>query len=307
MLLTFLTYINYVNQHWKQFIWDVIKNTVVWFSLIVGFSDSILEVMPEHSALYKELRFVWDYVFDHPVVLLLLLLFILTMVLISKWPRPKAIYKDETTDIKVIIECCDLLKQDGLKIIHSVDTFDTALGRVISPRSLHGSFLSEVQKQGIDIDALIERSLVSTPIEATDDSLPVKKNRYQLGTICPIELGKEDYALVSFSHLQSDGTIAIRQQEYMQFMMQMWKNLANPKIRHDEINVAVMGNKFVDLPSEFSTEQKIDIMLQTFFVAARERSCCKTLRICVHSSNITEVDFGSYPSIIKHLAKRPML
>ena len=87
----------------------------------------------------------------------------------------------------------------------------------------------------------------------------------------------------------------------------MWRNLAEPRVREEEVNVAVMGNRFVDLPAEFSTEQKIDLMIQTFFAVAREKTCCRTLRICIHPDNVTEIDFGNYPTIMEHLAKRPVI
>lgn len=89
--------------------------------------------------------------------------------------------------------------------------------------------------------------------------------------------------------------------------MKMWEGLSKPHIREEIVNVAVIGNQFVDLPSEFTTEQKIDIMIQTFFVYARQHTTCKTLRICVHEKNAAEVDFYHYPAIIEHLAKRPEL
>lgn len=71
--------------------------------------------------------------------------------------------------------------------------------------------------------------------------------------------------------------------------------------------MAIMGNHFADLPADFTTEQKIDIMLQTFFAVARERNCCSTLRICVHDSNAMQVDFAHYATIMEHLAQRPVL
>ena len=299
--------LRYAAMHWKQLCWEVVKNTIVWFSMILAFSDSLLEVVPEHSAIYAYTHDLWEYVFDTPAILLCLLLLIAIIVLIIKWPRAKAVYKDDTSDLKVIVECCDLMHQTGLKVIHSVDTFDTALGSIISPRSLHGAFLQKAKQHGEDIDALIDEQLQLHAPASTDNDLPGRKDRYPLGTVCPIEMGGTQYALVSFTHLQADGSIAVKQREYTEFLKRMWTNLANPKIRQDEIDVAVMGNRFVDLPAEFSTEQKIDLMLQTFFMVAREKTCCHTLRVCVHTTNVTEVDFQNYATIIKHLAKRPML
>ena len=207
----------------------------------------------------------------------------------------------------MIVECCDLFEQDGLRTIHCVDTFDTALGSVISPRSVHGAFLKICKERGVDIDSAVDNGLHFIKPESTDENLPVRKDRYPLGTVCPVTIGNDKYCMVSFTHLQPNGSIAITRKEYTDFLLSMWRNLANPILREDEVDVAVMGNRFVDLPAEFSTEQKIDLMIQTFFVAAKEKSCCRTLRICVHESNMTEIDFPHYNVIIDHLAKRPVI
>ena len=53
--------------------------------------------------------------------------------------------------------------------------------------------------------------------------------------------------------------------------------------------------------------QKIDLMIQTFFAVAREKTCCRVLRICVHPDNAPDIDFEKYSVIVEHLAKRPVI
>ena len=297
----------FLGRHWRELLWDVLKTTVAGFGIIITFSDALLNVLPEDSRLHELLYKLVHLPFDHPATLLIAIGLLMLIGLVMNWPTTKATYKDPQTDLKVIVECCDLFDQDGLRIIHCVDTFDTALGTIISPRSVHGLFLARCKKASVDADAAIDTALRFTKPAATDEELPGRKDRYELGTVCPVEIGQETYGLVSFSHLNKEGSIEITRKEYVNFMMNMWKNLAAPTLRQDVINVAVMGNRFVDLPSDFSTEQKIDMMIQTFFAVARKKACCRTLRICVHESNMVEVDFPRYDIIIEHLAKRPII
>lgn len=300
-------HVKYALRHWREFVWEIVKNTVAWVSILLTFFASFISLTSGENPLHQILVNGMEYLLDNPWALACAILLIALGAAITHWPRVSTTYHDNRTDIKVIIENCDLLQQKGLKLIHSVDTFDTALGSIISPRSLHGAFLNYCQQQGVDIAALQQESLATLTNGIADDSLPGNKTRYPLGTLCPITVNHEDFVLVSFSQLQADGSIQLTKQNYINFLMQLWRNLAVPTIRQDEINVAVMGNRFVDLPAEFSTEQKIDIMIQTFFAASKEKSICRTLRICVHENNVQDIDFARYPTIIEHLAKRPVL
>ena len=59
------------------------------------------------------------------------------------------------TQIRIIIESCDLLKQRGVKIIHSSSTFDTD-SKIVNPNSLFGVFLNKHQEYLHDIDLQID-------------------------------------------------------------------------------------------------------------------------------------------------------
>ncbi len=300
------TTIRYLNKHKAEFVSNVFKYTITLISVVITFCASLFALLPSNSTIGNQLQTIAFLIFTSPLYTILFILFFLIIAVIVHFPRMKTTYKDPITDIRVIIECCDLLKQNGLKIIHCVDTFDTALNQIISPNSLHGAFLALAKSKNIDIDAQVDDYLSNVAPSATDSDLPGRTTRFPLATLCPVGIANDTFCMASFTHLQTDGSITITKSEYMSYLQKLWLNLAEPTIRQDTINVAVMGNRFVDLPSDFSTEQKIDLMIQSFFAAARERSCCKTLRICIHENNATEVDFTHYNTIIEHLAKRPI-
>ena len=296
--------LSYIRLHWKTLSWRTLKDGLSWFFVFVTVIGSLLAFLPEdeRDSLLKTIDFCWSQGLFVAIVLLFLLI-----ALFVHLPKMRAVYTNKNYDIRVIIECCDLLKQDGLKVIHTVDTFDTELNKIISPRSLHGAFLQLGLDQKVDIDKQIDQALTMYKPIRSNKNLPGRSDQYALGTICPNEIKGNPFCCVSFTHLQPNGTIEISKDEYIKTLKRMWHNLSNPRLRHEVVNVAVMGNQFVDLPAEFSTEQKIDLMIQTFFAAAREKSCCRTLRICIHPSNVMDVDFEQYPVIIEHLAKRPVL
>ena len=296
---------NYALLHWKRLAWTTFRDTFSWLFVTVTLIGSLIAFLPEEEVawLQKTIQFLSQHIW----VLVLLLLAVIAIAVLVNWPHTRAAYKDKTSDIWVIVESCDLLKQKGTKVIHMVDTFDTELGRIISPKSLHGAFLQQCKDKQVPIDDLLNAQLAHLQPVKEDPSLPGKTNRYTLGTVCPVDIEDERYCCVAFTRLQPNGTIEISKSDYIRCLKAMWRNLADPRIRGEELNVAVMGNRFVDLPAEFSTEQKIDLMIQTFFAVAREKACCRVLRICVHPNNIAEIDFAHYPIIMEHLAKRPVI
>ena len=291
----------YVFLHWKRLVWQSTLDFLQWSVLVITVIGSLIAFLPDNLATWLKNTSA------NPVIIVLLVLLLIAFALFHNWPETRAAYKDKKTDIRVIIECCDILQQEGLKVIHTVDTFDTELERIISPKSLHGAFLQLCKQKNIAVDELLNTALETIKPLRRNKDLPGRKEQYALGTICPINIDTEPFCCVAFTRLQPNGTIKISKEEYITCLKQMWRNLANPLNRNDVVNVAVMGNRFVDLPSEFSTEQKIDLMIQTFFAVAREKSCCRVLRICVHPDNAPDIDFEKYPVIIEHLAKRPVI
>ena len=287
-------------QHWKRLAWTTSRDFFSWAFVFITIVGSLVTFLPERPS-----EWIRSFMLGWWMVVVVIL--ILAVSFIVNWPRTRAVYKDKKSDIRVVIECCDILQQEGLKVIHTVDTFDSELHRIITPRSLHGAFLEMCERNGVDIDAQIDDALESLVPEVVDSRLPGRTNRYPLGTLCPVNVQGELYCWVAFTQLQPNGTISITQKQYIDCLKTLWINLSEPRIRQETVNVAVMGNRLVDLPAEFSTEQKIDLMIQTFFAMAREKTCCRTLRICVHPDNVSEIDFETYPIIMAHLAKRPVI
>lgn len=294
------TNLYYVRSHWRTLVIHALRDWISGLCFLVTLLASLYTFIPDVRSWVETLFHPWG-------LLILVLLIILAISVLVNWPHTRAVYRDTTTDIQVIIECCDIFKQKGMKVIHTVDTFDTELDKIITPRSLHGAFLSRCYSMGVDVNGILDKALEHCQPMSTDKTLPGRKNRYALGTVCQLPVNEEHYCFAAFTRLQQDGSIQVTRHEYIDYLKTLWSNLSNPNIKEDEVNVAVMGNRFVDLPAEFSTEQKIDLMIQTFFIAAREKACCRTLRICVHPNNVSEIDFEHYPTIIKHLAKRPVI
>lgn len=127
----------YVFLHWKRLAWQSALDFLQWSILVITVIGSLIAFLPTDRAMWLKAAIPY-YISTYPGIFVLLVLFLISIAI--HWPRTRAAYKDKKTDIWVILECCDILQQKGLKVIHTVDTFDTELERIISPKSLYTEY-----------------------------------------------------------------------------------------------------------------------------------------------------------------------
>lgn len=226
---------------------------------------------------------------------------------IWKWPKKLATKYTDRNGTTVVIECCDLLKQQGMKIIHTNSAFDTDRN-VVFKESLHGQFLAYCHNQGIDIANMVKNSIEQKSLKKDENGC------YPLGTILDfvpdvdkLEAGDQlnDYRFVAFADYINGQNLAVDPKTYRVLLADMWQNLSLSLHRRSVVNVAVMGNKFVSFPSDYTIEHKVDVILQEFFAASKKGKICDTLRICIHPLNADDFGFHYYNKIIQHIATRP--
>lgn len=232
--------------------------------------------------------------------------------LVTLWPRTKSTYQINK-NINVIVECCNILEQEGLKVIHTTDTFDMDK---IKPKSLVDQFVKMCNIEGFDLKNHIKMNLPIKDFIESDSTLPGEKNRFKLGSVCPIkyhtnENGKEitdSFCLVAFSHIKP-GTVRLDPEEYRPLLLNMWQNLSDSSVKDETetVNVTVMGNRFVTFPDSYTITQRIGMMVETFFEASKKGKCCTTLRICVNEKDASKIDFLNLQTILNYVYERSAL
>lgn len=204
------------------------------------------------------------------------------------------------TQIRIIIESCDLLKQRGVKIIHSSSTFDTD-SKIVNPNSLFGVFLNKHQEYLHDIDLQIDSFCDHIGNHGSFDSgLPYRKRRFKRGTVCPIHIDLCDVCLASFcdsSILLHADHITIN--DYLEYWTNLWKSLANISIPKKEISVAVPGGNILSVGSGFfSLDQKIAVIVHSFCRSVTSGCPFQTLRICIHQEDSSFLDWAGWQNSI---------
>ena len=278
-----------------KIIWRFISTVMTFFGTLLTFVTLFCE----------------NWVNDHKYILFLL--FGVIFIIVYYWMyvnSSKAKYTDEN-GMKVIIEKCDLLKQEGWKIIHTTSNFDTDIDTVYH-RSLHGQFLEYCKNNNIDIEGAFNRSIVRNNLKKGSSGF------YPLGTILELELEKasqdketiiEDCLLVAFADYVDGKNLEVDTATYRSLLHNMWCELSNSKYKNNNstINIAVMGNKFVRFPSEYTIEHKVEVILQEYFTVIKKLGkVCDTLRICIHPNDAESFGFYYYDRIIRHIATSPV-
>lgn len=290
---------------WKK----VFGGTISAFLAVLGACVTIRNFMPADSSVAMEnVMRSWGI-----LIFLFFVCFVLSV--IWNWPRLRCQYKDPS-GTTVIIEHCDLLKQKGRKIIHVNDAFDIDSYK-IPGNTVHGQFIkrfvNDETKEGIKQQ--IEEGLSRCPDSPVkDETLKGNKDRYPLGTICPLSIEDEDYCLVAFSSFvqTNNGGYLLKEMspsEYTSFFVNMWNNLSRSRsdgVDAGIINISSIGAQQVLGPG-FDVTHRIDSIVDTFFNVTKNQDglFCNTLRVCVEDKDAKDIDFNTFSAVLKHIAGRP--
>lgn len=294
---------------------EYLKASCRYFSFILTVIVAIITIFKFFNEnVHYDRVVILGFSFDFRVIIVSAIVSSLVYAFIKKLPSVKS--QTKVGDINVILECCDLLNQEGLKVIHTTDTFDTVR---LDKKSLMGQFVDNCTEVGFNLYSAIKQKLNknSPDFLETDTSLPGETNRYKLGTICPIYIEEMNsvhkidrfgtYCLVAFTHMAPD-TAKLEPSEYRGFFLNMWYNLTKAGIvENDIVNVTVMGNKLIHFSDKYTLRQRIGILLETFFESCHNKICCHTLRICITEKEMSNIDFSEFNTIIKHLSGRSQL
>ena len=214
-------------------------------------------------------------------------------------------YQSTKYNLNIEIKACDLFVQQGIRVIHCMDDFETS-PRYIYDRSVFGQFLKKCRDRGFQFDNEMGKQLEG---EISDGSyeFPIRKTpHYPIGTTLQFSIDSEEYRIVAFNHWDEDGSILpYTIEEYRTFLKRLWKNLSKEG-KNSVINITLMGNNFTTFRATHpNTEHKIWIILESVFDAVRDWGFrCDKLRICIGQNDVEQIKFTDLKSIIRYLDER---
>lgn len=209
-------------------------------------------------------------------------------------------YNIPSTHSKVILEVCNLFEQKGPKVVHCHHTFDTD-PEVLRDTSVMGQFVKFCQDKQVDLENIIsewvEKHIHNSVVV---DSLPCRKHIFDIGTICPVDVDGEKYFLTAFEDLKLFlATGAMELDAYINFLDNLWQSLCRQGIDKSIVNIPAFGNKIVNIATNgFTIDQKIGLIVQSYFKGLKQNRLFETLRICIHESDAKNIDLEKWQTTL---------
>jgi hypothetical protein len=282
---------------------DRVINILITFFGIIGFIWTIIEFS---TWLLSESNFPNDLKSIIHENLKILLLLILILSIFRHRRKLKIEKKFSNTDLKVIVEFCDIFKQEGAIIIPVSDTFDNDIPNgLVNKKTVHGQFIEKFYSSNIgSLNGEITRNLQlvgATPIE-NNVNLKGNKNRYEIGTACSIKLNNGKYFYLSaLSFMKETGNVEMRSEYLYDFLSKTWDFIPNHGEYHDIVNIPVIGTGLHRLPANHTNQFIVNEIVNSFFVTSKVQTFCKTLRICLHHKNYKLYNFENLNILFCHI------
>lgn len=206
----------------------------------------------------------------------------------------EAVFTIRRHSCSLIIKKCDIFTQKGLKAIHCPRTFETDL-RIIYEKSVIGQFMRKYDS--------IKDSIASQIKAYTENKQLPNGYEFPPGSVCPIEINNEKFCLCAFNEQTEKNQVKdMSIADYIAYWEQLWPNIK--KLKAEEVSIAVPGGRIVDVgPSGFNLEQKIGVIVHTFFKCLQDnkRPCLK-LTICLWGMETEDFNYTGWgKSILPYL------
>jgi len=200
---------------------------------------------------------------------------------------------------RIVVQRGDLLKQEGLKIVHCPTQFETDLNLIFKD-SLIGQFVIMARLQQTDLDAQINKWCEQNRKKGKTIGCPQSRNTFfKIGELCPVTIGEQQYCLAAFNQSTSQqDLLPMTVSLYKSFWKNVWQNFQSLGPHSLEICVPIPGGNYVDDKNEyFSINQKIGVIAESFFSFAQTTRRRYTLHICVNPSD-REVNCDHWNEVI---------
>ncbi len=237
-------------------------------------------------------------------LLWLVLIILLTSLFIHR-RRIKIERKFTNTDLTIVVEFCDLFKQEGATIINVMDTFDTdTTNTLVNPRTVHGQFISKYYTNNVNsLDNEINLALTNLSIQPiqNDPNLKGKKNRYNIGTTCPITTHNKYFYLSALTYMRDSGNVDIQPQYIYDFLSSLWNFIPLYGVYHEIVNIPVIATGLNRLPASYTHQFILREIANSWFLSSKQQTFCKTLKICLNLKDYKYYDFDEIDLLFKHI------
>jgi hypothetical protein len=216
------------------------------------------------------------------------IVFVSTSLLISVFsiPRNSITLKVNTGTIK--IQSGDIFKSEGCRVIAVNEFFDSQLGNLVSPNSLHGKFINEVLGgQSASFDSLVSDSLRGIDYEEINREEGNNK-KYPIGTTSVVECNGIKYFLFALCQTEMDSNKAFAtKRDFKDATDTLLKQI---RAHHNgcEVNIPLFGTGLSGV--DLNPQQILNSIILA--IKLSDRLIAKKINIIIYNDLIKEIDFS---------------
>lgn len=167
--------------------WKTCVNGFVCFSVLWTLTEAV-----DH--------FVPGIMFKGPVALWLLVLISVGYAVKRAWKPTRIDVKIANANTSITVLYADLFEQDGIRAIAVNEFFDSAIGKPVSERSVHGQFLQRCfGGHPESFDKQIDEELGSTSFERVTRG-EGKERRFPIGSTALVTVNRDRYIAFALTH-----------------------------------------------------------------------------------------------------------
>lgn len=220
-----------------------------------------------------------------------LLFFGVLVVIFTRRPVKKIIYKYPGMDLMIEVTIGDLFKIPGQKVISTNTTFDTDIANgIISPTSIQGAF-TNIYYSGdlarLDADLLNGLQGISSQYFQKIG----KTERYELGTTVKLKIGPEYFYWFAMAEMNVNNTASTKMKDLNVSLEGLWEYISTKGEKIDTI-IPLIGTGRGRL--SISRKKLIAIIAQSFITASESNLFANKLVIVIHPDDIEKSNLNLF-------------
>ncbi|GAA0969573.1 hypothetical protein GCM10009555_016940 [Acrocarpospora macrocephala] len=208
------------------------------------------------------------------------------------WPLEKYTRNFSELNTTITIEIGDLFEQPGHLVIGMTDTFDTALPRIITERSIQGQLLMrEYGGKVTKLDREIARTLKDVQpikVETVQNKPDGKRKRYSIGTVISLGSVHRYYYCCAYSYMSNALVAQATPESLWTGLFNVWQAVRDSS-QQATVSMPLVGSGLAKLSNQLCRKDILRLILLSFVAASRERVVTKHLKIIIHPDDVRDI------------------
>jgi len=204
------------------------------------------------------------------------------------WKPSDIKIKVANSDTTIEVLFGDLFAQDGIRAIAVNEFFDSALGRPVAEKSLHGYFLNKCfGGYPQPFDKQVDEQLANEPCEEISRS-EGKTKRYKIGTTAMLNAEKDRYLVFALTHTDVTNCMATADVTMMWVALHHVWQRARAECGGSPLNLPLVGGGLakIGLPSR----DLLNLIILAAITETKEKSITQRIRIVLHRDRFEDLD-----------------